>query len=351
MLDHGLKVASAEFAELIDEARSATGPKIFLMTPTDRCVLTSEEGFERCLRKPISQSLLLDTIVESLFGTDDASAVNGKNKLTVIESNPSTEAKSLRILLAEDNPTNQLFAQEVILRQGWRCDIANNGLEAVEAVGRVAYDVVLMDCQMPEMDGYEATREIRKQERSGLLTGYLPIIALTANALKEDRDRCLEAGMDNYLTKPFKPQALRDLLVGLFSGKRSPDQDLQTRAADSTTETQTAASIDSKQFIDCCMGDTDFAHSLLDSFSSNSLKRLEEIIAYANEQNAAAVVVPAHGLKGIAGVVAAKRLWNLAERIEQAGKANELSVIDSLLDDLRNEVESCRQCAATLEFN
>ena len=131
-----------------------------------------------------------------------------------------------RILLVEDNPTNQKVALAMLQKLGWRADVAANGLEAVRAVKHMAYDLVLMDCQMPEMDGFAATRSIRELEAgsSPLAAGHpgasasglehrasrLPIIAMTANSMQGDRARCLEAGMDDYISKPVQPEDLAE---------------------------------------------------------------------------------------------------------------------------------------------
>ncbi|HWF08889.1 MAG TPA: ATP-binding protein, partial [Bryobacteraceae bacterium] len=121
------------------------------------------------------------------------------------------EVTGARVLLVEDNEVNQMVAAELLSEAGYVCDMATDGRKAVEAILRVPYDVVLMDCQMPEMDGFEATRIIRQHESNNALpgrTGRLPIVALTANAVKGDRERCLEAGMDDYLSKPLHPEKL-----------------------------------------------------------------------------------------------------------------------------------------------
>ncbi len=158
-------------------------------------------GFDAYLSKPIKQSQLFDAVL-SVFGKplksdrDDAPSIITKHSLA------ETSKKKLRILLSEDNPVNQKVALIHLKKFGYVADVANNGVEAVEAVKAQHYDLVLMDVQMPEMDGYAATRAIRSAGHE------LPIIAMTANAMKGDRETCLAAGMDDYIAKPVNPKVL-----------------------------------------------------------------------------------------------------------------------------------------------
>ncbi|QDS91534.1 Sensor histidine kinase RcsC [Roseimaritima multifibrata] len=121
-------------------------------------------------------------------------------------------AFSCHALIAEDNHINQLYIAELMKYLGCTCDVVENGDEALNALQKNRYDLILMDCQMPEMDGFTATREIRRLQSVGELPEQLPIIALTANALKGDRERCLDAGMDDYLTKPLLAAQLQAML-------------------------------------------------------------------------------------------------------------------------------------------
>ena len=124
---------------------------------------------------------------------------------------PPLEGK--RVLVVEDNPVNQLVCQAMLARFGLIVEIANNGIEGLQALERNRFDLVLMDCQMPEMDGFTATAAIRQQERESADHRHVPIIALTANAMEGDRARCLAAGMDDYLAKPFTMAQLSEMLT------------------------------------------------------------------------------------------------------------------------------------------
>jgi signal transduction histidine kinase/DNA-binding response OmpR family regulator len=194
-----------ELAERVrsDPESGAPRPLVVVLTSGTRRASLLEAGVERVLTKPVKGSVLLDLLRTLSVARSAAPAP--------VAPTPAS-ARRLRVLVAEDNVVNQKVATSILTRAGYRCDVAANGLEAVAAQERVVYDVVLMDVQMPEMDGLEATRIIRERER-GLR--HTHIIALTADARAEDSARCLAAGMDSYLSKPFRPALLLELLAKL----------------------------------------------------------------------------------------------------------------------------------------
>ena len=167
-------------------------------------------GVRHVLRDPIRPSTLFSALT-SVLAIKSSTASPNQRPDAAADKQPAKFTG--HILVAEDNSINQMFVRELLTHCGCTCDIANNGDEALTAVQQNRYDLVLMDCQMPEMDGFTASREIRRREAAGELTGHLPIIALTANALVGDRERCLEAGMDEYLSKPLQAAQLQTMLA------------------------------------------------------------------------------------------------------------------------------------------
>jgi CheY-like chemotaxis protein len=182
---------------------------------------TDPSLFAATLSKPLHQSQLFDTLVTLLGGTDapKAAAPSARPKIDTTMA----AAHPLRILLAEDNVVNQKLALRLLQQMGYRADLAGNGVEAIESVERQCYDVVLMDVQMPEMDGLEASRRITSRWQPNERPR---IVAMTANAMQGDREACLAAGMDDYVTKPIRVEALVEALLAtqqrgaLHNGRR-----------------------------------------------------------------------------------------------------------------------------------
>ena len=170
-----------------------------------------EMGFSGYLNKPVRQSELFDllaTVLGRAAVTENRRIVN----IPEINAVPVSEKQDIQILLVEDNPTNQVVALAMLKKLGYKAKVTSNGREAITALQNMRYDIILMDCQMPEMDGFEATRRIRQGE-SGRKYINVPIIAMTAHAMKGDKELCLEAGMNDYLAKPVKSQELSKLIA------------------------------------------------------------------------------------------------------------------------------------------
>jgi signal transduction histidine kinase/CheY-like chemotaxis protein len=186
---------------------------IVLLPANERASLPSlkSAGFDGYLIKPIRQASLVQRVSALLSGREtDANESDSPGQDVLLK--PAQEQVGMRILVAEDNRINVLLATALLAKLGHRVDTVANGREAVEALARAPYDLVLMDVHMPEMDGLEATRRIRKSEEAGHRRGRLPIVALTASTLEGDRQICIDAGMDDFLAKPLNPEALRSVL-------------------------------------------------------------------------------------------------------------------------------------------
>jgi PAS domain S-box-containing protein len=216
--------------ERIRQRPELAAPTIMMLTSAGHrgdAVRCKELGVAAYLMKPIRQSELREAIARVLGAREQGGAIPLVTRYSLGDARDPDS--SLRVLLAEDNAVNQRLATRLLEKRGHRVMVAGNGREAIEALEKETFDLVLMDVQMPEMDGFEATMAIREKERT---TGaHLPIIALTAHAMKGDRERCLGAGMDGYLAKPIRATELDEILDNHVAHKmelaRPPEHDLQ----------------------------------------------------------------------------------------------------------------------------
>jgi len=300
-------------------------------------------GFAERLTKPILQSQLYDAIQRVLVeptGTQDRHPRHPERQQGAHVS-PANAAlrKRARILLAEDHEINQELVAEILRNEGLQCDIVPDGQLAVKAVLRQAYDLVLMDCNMPEMDGFEATRQIRRQEKAGLVVGHragqLPIIALTANAMTGDREACLAAGMTDYLSKPFLPeQVLRTIdsyLLAAASAHEAPDGNAPVTTAESSCP------FDFETLLQRCMGNREFLQKMIRKFQKrlgSDVEQLERSVALGNGQE---IERQAHSLKGAAANLSAEALRVAAARLETMGRAGDLTAAPLALAELQHE--------------
>jgi two-component system sensor histidine kinase/response regulator len=203
-----------ELARALKDDASTAGTMLFLLSSSGYHLEAAEShlnGFAASLTKPVRSSELFDCLITSLNAGSTAETPDAP--ATARADAPGPEVRGT-ILLVEDNKVNQLVGCKVLENLGYHYDIAMNGLEAVSLFGSHEYDAILMDCQMPEMDGYEATEEIRRREDSisGGGTRHIPIIAMTAAAMEGDRERCMAAGMDDFITKPVRLEAIGAVL-------------------------------------------------------------------------------------------------------------------------------------------
>jgi CheY-like chemotaxis protein len=292
-----------------------------------------EIGFAAYLTKPVKQSQLYDCLA-TVIGSQKQVAKERPVEFITRYSLSEDQKRRVRILLAEDNVTNQKVALSILDKLGYSADAVANGKEAVKALGMVPYDIVLMDCQMPEMDGYEATGDIRKPE-SKVLDHKVPIIAMTANAMKGARGKCLEAGMDDYLSKPVKPQELSDM-IEKWIAKQGSFQQGEAVASDTEPEQYI---FDKVAFLDRIMGDEELANEILGGFLEDVPRKFTALKEALANGDAGLVQREAHTLKGASANVGALALQNVANQIEVAGKSEDLQKVGSFIPKLEEQLE------------
>ena len=274
------------------------------------------------LTKPVRQSVLLDTLMTVLL--PEAVAELAAKPATQQPATDQTSRVALRVLVAEDNIVNQRVAMGMLARLGCRTDFAANGREAVEMARAVPYDLIFMDCQMPEMDGFEATVEIR---RLGI---PVRIVAMTANALEGDRDQCLAVGMDDYLSKPVEQEALRRVL-----GINRP-----ARKEASTTGQQP---FDFQRLNEISAGEHSVIQDLMALYlldATSSMKMLRDMLATGERGSIKSV---AHSLKGGAGNMGAKVMYGLAADLEAGAIQGDLSKLTDLVERMGREMERIKK--------
>ena len=305
-------------------------------------------GFSEYLTKPVRESRLRRCL-ESVMGQRISSGEQLPTDLVSVETIPQTVKSRVRILLAEDNLSNQQVARAILKKLGYSADVVGNGWEAVQALEETSYDLVLMDCQMPEMDGYEATTIIRSR-LSRKINNKVPVIALTANAMQGDRDKCLRAGMDDYLRKPVRPKELDEILTRwLFKTGRAEGCDPEVNEpAPSGFE---APSPDTKVFneadlLERLMGDRDLASSVIATFIEDLPKNFEPLEDHIHKNDHVTVSRLAHTIKGAAANIGAARLAESAYLMEAAGRAGDMDTAREVLPDFKRH---CTQLLQTLK--
>jgi PAS domain S-box-containing protein len=295
------------------------------------------------LTKPVKQSQLFDTILTVL----SRQKAQAKEKpISIVTRHTVEEQKSRRvhILLAEDNPMNQKLAVTLLKKAGYSVDAVEDGRMVMEAVKRRAYDLILMDVQMPEMNGFDATQAIRAKEGEAKHT---PIIAMTAHAMRGDRERCLQASMDDYISKPIEPQELLDV-IEKWTKSQGKEKDLSPFTLHlSPQKSEPALSehiepiepIDLESTLRRFDGDKDFFREMLQEFLSYAPKQLEKLAEAIKMGDAKVVETEAHSLKGAAGNLGAKPMADLALQLELLGRKGDLAVAEEIVCNLRTAFE------------
>lgn len=307
-----------------------------------------EIGFAEYLRKPVRKVRLLNCLIETISGNSQKSTI--ESSLYSVGNLPPIQPFSLKILLAEDSLVNQKVALNQLQSLGYQADIAANGQEVLDLYAQIHYDIILMDCQMPILDGYNTSRQIRALETAkGCLESHrVIIIALTANALQEDRDRCLAAGMDDYLSKPVRKENLADIL-SLWSRVIAQRSELATTKVAETNFNEIAAFSRTKAssphaiaeelevnwayLEEMSNGDKEFKQQLLLAYLSSLPEHMEALKVAIAQKQYFEIEQEAHFIKGSSVAIGINGIAQLASILEQSSKQKMLPENATLLFD------------------
>jgi signal transduction histidine kinase/CheY-like chemotaxis protein/HPt (histidine-containing phosphotransfer) domain-containing protein len=289
------------------------------------------------LTKPVRQSTLFDAI---------ATAIGPPELLTAAPAaapaaDQSPTVRPLQVLLAEDNPVNQLTATTMLEKLGHTVVVANNGRQAIDKLNEQKFDIVFMDVQMPEMDGVTATGEIRKGEKA---TGkHMPIVAMTAHAMKGDKEKCLEAGMDDYVSKPIRRKDLAEVITRIVE-RFLIEKPTNGQSAD-TTDTRGGGQmiLDEEALLEECDNDKGMLRRMVEIFDRDARERLPRLREAVKTGDAVTVKQEAHALKGGIGTFYAKEAYDTAYDLERMGGDGKLTNAQATLQTLESQLQTLRK--------
>ena len=304
-------------------------------------------GIDACLGKPVRQTVLYECLVNVMAGQPQEAVA-----APAVREAAKTAPAGIRgnILLVEDNLINQQVALGILQIQGHSVTVANNGREALDAHAQGAFDLILMDCHMPEMDGFEATREIRGRELSSI-GKRVPIIAVTANAMAQDREECLNAGMDDHLSKPFSMLTLQDMLDRWMPQAAS----MQSQAAEPAAQAPAkAAEVLDRPVLDqlgkvLTNGKPELLARVINLYLVESPKLMQELKQAARASDAPEIARSAHSLKSSSANVGARMLSRYCEDIEASARRADTEEASRILAKVERE-HGCVQTALTAQF-
>jgi len=307
-------------------------------------------GFDGYLSKPINHAEMYHVLLQvaGIVGTDE--------RLVTRHSVYEQTEFNARVLVVEDNVTNQAVARSMLGKFGVHIDVVGNGQEAVDTLSQLPYDLVFMDCQMPVMDGFNATRNIR-DPASRVRNHDVPVIAMTANAMQGDREKCLAAGMDDYVAKPVDPEKLfaalaqwlpdacREVIEPLTKEGESTEgedvialpQDISASGVEKPDRTNNAMVFDYTGFSGRLMGDDELLRAVSEAFLGDMPNQIKELKQQVGTDTGIQTAALMHKIKGAAGNVGGVMLGNLAEKLEHAARAGDMAQIEQALP----EIEQC----------
>ena len=333
-----------------------------------------EIGFAAYSTKPIRHQDLKAVLSHALMDRDGVEPMSQPQPIatrhTASEKQNLFAGRKLRILLAEDNITNQKVALGILKKIGLRADAVANGAEVLSALAALSYDVVLMDVQMPVMDGLEATRRIRKDERMMLLKGkfadkgeanpsrIIPIIAMTAHAMQGDRERCIEAGMNDYITKPVSPGALSNVLKKWLpkengeSKSRNDEKEMVKKKIDqvgghsSLITRRLPVIFDRAGLMARLMDDNNLVRMVVESFIEDIPRQIDLLKGYLETGDDSRIEHQAHTIKGASANVGGDRLQSVAHLMEKAAKSGDFNAVRGQIPEMEAQFDTLRQAMA-----
>lgn len=342
ILDQNMSVMDGfALGESIRKLRTKESLPLLLLSSSSNETAAKPPGsvFAGITSKPVKQSALFDLLVATLSGKPVQTAKNARQS----HSTPPGDSPPLKILIAEDNDVNQQLMRHVLKQLGYEAKIVPNGLDAIEAVERARFDVLFMDVQMPQMDGLEATRRIvarwGKQDRP-------VIIALTADAMQGDRDKCIEAGMDDYLTKPIHRDQLKDVLLRIATGKQtgafsaSPETETQSNLHEEVMERLHQLGLESN---------LEFFVELLETYVPAMDTHAEMLFQAHANGDAKKLLYAAHSLKGSSLNIGAKSFGAICKTMEDLAATGSLESIGLMSDQFKREFNALRTVVATIQ--
>jgi len=332
----------AMLGQRIIQMRELANTRLVMLTSLDRHDDTprlAALGFAAYLTKPVRVRELIDAVARVMSGSPRQWQMDTQPMITLnmLSQPPVQQGFDGHVLLVEDNFVNQKVAVRFLERLGCTVEVASNGAEGVAACQQGQFDIVLMDLQMPVMDGMTATRKIRESETSS----HTPIIALTANAMTGDRELCEAAGMDGYLTKPIEVERLRNILAKF--GLEKTDAAIAGSVAADLPDQGLTAPVDLREFQSVTEGDQSFAQELVAAFVASGERQLAEMAAAVVQNDRAALAKAAHQFKGACANMHAQALKSLAEHMEIDSATADARALDHGNALLRREFDRVKQ--------
>jgi signal transduction histidine kinase/CheY-like chemotaxis protein len=325
-----------EVAKAVRDRLYGNDLKIILLTPmgkkgdAEEC---SKFGISAYLVKPVKQSDLLDAIMLAL-GHPTHEKPPLITRYTIEEAR-----RRLRILVVEDTLVNQKVVSAMLEKRGHAVVIASNGREALERLEEDSFDLIMMDVQMPEMDGFEATRLIRDREQAD--GGHIPIVAMTAHAMKGDREKCLAARMDEYISKPIREADLFSVIENLANGLEDQKQSKRSQHLENIDH-ETQDVFDWSEAMKSVNGDQELFNEIAGLFLESSAANMDSIQEGIVRSDAGAVERAAHSLKGSVANFGARRAFNAAYRLERMGKEGKLKEAQAARSNLEKELDALK---------